>query len=132
MNEQLAEKATEALHLIITGAVATQEFVLEQAPDVVRQLLAWRFTASLIGFCASLLIPLAVIAASWTVARKMWRKFSGEEWDEARFAIGAVATAATVIASVVALCAAPACCDWLQIAIAPKVYLLEYAANLVK
>ena len=120
-----------ALQDLITGAVAAAEtaggFVAEEAPIVVEQLLAWNFTVSLLLFLAGAIVVLAMaILIKWINKCSKGDKYS-YEWLDADGCeiflllpfIGGVALIGCNL-------------TWLKIAIAPKLYLLEYAADLIK
>ena len=142
MDEALKEKALQALSELLDLALQAKDFAVEQAPDVVRQLLAWNLAYSLLQFalCAfGLSVPL--LAARWLWKRRpIPDNYSTGEEDAAgtnprdrewinrgiAFMLCAVATfAALVMLSETEWV-------WLKILVAPKLYLIEYAAALVK
>ena len=120
MNEELQN----ALAKIIETTLSAKDFVLEQAPDIIHQLLAWKFTVSLIWFCLFLVIFVAVAIFN----KKMWSSSEIREDDDLWVLCGAVSL--TTIG--VSFCFLANSITWLQIWIAPKVYLLEYASTLIK
>ncbi len=114
---------------LITKTVAAAEtaggFVVAEAPIVVEQLLAWKFTASMVLFVGLVLfsIGLAIfvraIQDGLTLVELMiiiaiigLLLAIGIPFAESRGCVGPLA--------------------WLKITIAPKLYLLEYAAHLIK
>jgi len=132
MTEELAQKANEALIEIINGAIATKEFVIEQAPDVVEQLLMWHMTMSLVWFSLGALLAASMI---WFIAALI-RACRENAEEGVIFALmdgteGGI-LAAPIILTPISIVVAFANLSWLQILIAPKLYLIEYAANLVK
>ena len=119
MNEKLQEALAELITLTIQG----KDFVLEQAPDVITQLLAWNFTVSLIWFIVGGLMVL-IIAPIWTAT------LNGKLRDGDNDPVFAIIY--SILAPLTGLLIITSNMAWLQIAIAPKVYLLEYASGLIK
>ena len=119
----------ELITTVVAGAETAGAFVVSEAPVVIEQLLAWRFTISLAGFVAGLILACLVVPA-FLVTTKGW--FNKYEHDT----INALASVAGTTISILLCVFAPICVasnlTWLQIAIAPKLYLLEYAADLIK
>ena len=142
MNEELEQKAAQALSEILDLALKTKDFVVEQAPDVVRQLLAWSFVQSLVPY----LLWLAVSALAFSISAYLWKRrpfpdyHSTLEEDETgsnprdlewlNRAISLIVAAVALLADLIALSEAE--WIWLKILVAPKLFLLEYAATLVK
>ena len=123
MNEELQNQLTQMLADLATNAAAAKDFALSEMPDVVSQLLWWRGIASFLFW----ILFLALIAAGV----KLWWAFSRSEgeWPDSREMAavlgGFVCLAVGMIGFLISF-------DWLQILIAPKVYLIEYAAELVR
>ena len=110
---------------VVAGAEKAGGFVAEEAPIVIEQLLAWRFTISLILFVAMLLLVPCITIICKAVAHRLLLV----EWMVI-FAILGLLVAIGVPATQSCNLVGPF--EWLQIAIAPKLYLLEYAADLIK
>ena len=130
MNELLKEKATESLIDIIDSVTEVKDFAIEQAPDVVRQLLTWEFTFSLINFLAGVLcltVSIVVLVVTFKNGSKKGWTDSGD-FIRASLALGLVLS---VLFFITGICVAASCLTWLQIAIAPKLFLIEYAADLI-
>lgn len=129
MNEQLQNALAEIIQKATTGIDAATEFLAAEMPDVVYQLLLWYGVKSAI-MCA---LGAALILL-WLYA---WCKFSGPckginlthfEDEVSPHFMASLA----VMWIPLALSASMLNLDWLQIAIAPKIWLIEYAATLVK
>lgn len=136
------DKATEVLLNLITKAAngldAAVAFSKEQIPDVVAQLLMWNLVSSaLLCLLAILLIVVPPIIlcclfkqlnnkAPWTINER-YHDSSGT-FDVA-VAIALTVGGVSVIFGCVMFFNN---FDWLKILIAPKLYLLEYAAYLIK
>jgi hypothetical protein len=129
-----------ALADILTKAVSTVEtagvFLKAEMPEVVRQLLAWKFAVSLIGFC---LPYVAILIAGCVFARALKKpnipcSYGGTKWGDAKGAcliVPCVFTGIMLLASMCSCFEGP-CLDWLQITVAPRIFLIEYASQLVK
>lgn len=114
MNKELAQKVLEML-------TAAEGFVLEQAPDVVQQLLVWQFWSSVVGFVICLVV---FFVCAWAV----WRLFkSADNYGPDPVII--IPSVAVIISTLIG------CISFfnaLQIHLAPKVFLLEYLRGIVK
>lgn len=122
------------------GAVGEAvDFVVEQSPEVVQQLLLWNFTISLIWFCVGwigifvsykifrFLISQSPPERGETWAYKVWS--DGDVWMNPALVFSHVFNAALAFCCLIAVLSH---LTWLKIWIAPKLYLLEYAASLIK
>jgi hypothetical protein len=132
----------QAVAQVLTQATKTvgdaKDFVLAQLPDVVRQLLAWKFACSLIEN----LVWVGLLIVSSIILRRsfkdnVWKDDGSVRYDVhpqhgwPRFVLGVFSAAATVVSTIgtmIELCNP----TWLQIWIAPKVYLIEYAKDFIK
>lgn len=115
---------------VITKATATvgdaKDFVLAQLPDVVKQLLAWKLAMSLIE-CISGLLLLIFIVSAWVRTVRYGKR---EDWGEDDwFTIAFIGAIATVILGGIG--AALINFTWLEIWIAPKVFLIDYAKTII-
>lgn len=128
MNEQLQTAMAE----LITGAVQTAEtaktFVLSELPGVVQQLLAWKFWQSLIGMICFIVAMTALIIIFVKLTKKAVK---AEFSDEVPFIIGSfVSGLVALFSAIIYICEATPL-TWLQICLAPKIYLIEYASELI-
>lgn len=122
MNDDLQKALAEILNKTTQGAEAGVGFLQRELPDVVQQLLVWHGVKSAVFFV--ILLSLSLISA-WATKRVWTWAREEDEGDEA-------ATLFPAGAAVVLCVSAFGNLDWLQILLAPKLYLIEYAASLVK
>lgn len=123
---EMANKAEEVLATVLQKAMEvaekTGDFVTEQAPDVVQQMLVWKFAQALV-------VGLVCAIVSFTCAYLVYRVARAErleEWHDP-------ATVASMLFGIPASFVMVSCLlEALQIWLAPKVYLIEYTANLIK
>lgn len=115
-------KTEEILAQLIQSAQNAKDFVVEQAPDVIQQLLAWHFWSSVIWATICFAAVVGIVFAFKTILRHI-DEFEGQVFVgflgiicSVPFLVGLIYNVGTA----------------LQIAIAPKLYLLEYAASLMK
>ncbi len=119
------ELATEALNIL----KGTKEFVLDQAPDFMRQVLAWsmaesviEIVAGVIGLSVGLYLIIGISYPEWNI--KTYEQKEGE-----MILSGIAGLVLSVVGSIASLgglyCA-------VKIHYAPKLFLLEYFASLVK
>jgi uncharacterized membrane protein YccC len=124
LDKQLAEIAKHA----DGGIQKAVEFAQQQAPDLIHQLLAWHFVesliASVIGF--AMVVVAVLVAPKWI--KKLWNL--DEDCPGHPASLFAILGGIGMVFG--GICLVVNNLDWLQIWIAPKVWLLEYMAHLIK
>jgi Na+-transporting NADH:ubiquinone oxidoreductase subunit NqrE len=118
MSDKLESVLVDAIQKTQAGIGEAVDFAITQAPDVIQQLLLWKTIQSLAIFIPLVLIALAFLG--WIV----WAVKKEKDYSEGY----AFLTMGFFVFSALA-------CNqltWLKIWIAPKLYLVEYAASLVK
>lgn len=123
----LDQALSEVLQKAVTGVEQGVDFLSAQLPDVVHQLLMWKMAESIVYNLLAVGVTLFTI---WC-----WGKFNAaikEDGfnEDAGPPILICGGAITIITAVFVMLALNL--DWLKIWLAPKVYLIEYAASLVK
>jgi len=134
MNEQLQNTVNEILKNAIDAATAGAEFLKDQAPDVVQQLIKWHMAEAGLYAGVELSVLVGVCVASkkiWNITDK-WRWPAGKLTDEAEMSRGASCAAAAIISILTLTASLGNIFELIKLWIAPKVWLLEYAASLVK
>ena len=142
MKAELQTTLNDVLVSVIKGAATAKDFILAETPEVVEQLLMWHWIRSFILFLMLLSVFVLLV---------LWRRKPQTEATERRLAAlegkgyngrsegedfivfygrhrGKLALIPVTAVALMMF----ATLDWLQILIAPKLYLLEYAASLVK
>ena len=141
INEKLQNELANMIAHVNDGA----SFLVSELPDVISQLLMWRSVKSGAVFMIGvILLALSAKSVVW-VKRSVkesreaydrgerWTRYSGcdsttsHEYD---LKAGVFVWIIPVFLLIVGACVAANNLDWLQILIAPKVYLIEYAAKL--
>lgn len=121
-----SNKAEEVLATVLQKAMEvaekTGDFVTEQAPDVVQQLLVWKLAQALV---VGLMCAVVFFTCAYHVYRVL-RAERPEEWH------GPVAMMCVIFGTPSFMMMVPYLLEALQIWLAPKVYLIEYTANLLK
>lgn len=102
----MTEELQKALTEILNGVLTAKDFMLAELPEVVQQLLLWKTVISLVWF--SLFMLIAIAMSCYT--KKFFQRLE-----------------ATIVFIV-----SISHYEWLQIWLAPKVYLIEYVASLAK
>ncbi|MFA1238712.1 hypothetical protein ACCC84_10315 [Serratia odorifera] len=126
MNEQANKVLAEMLQKASSGLDAAVSFSQAQIPDVVHQLLVWNAVSSALFqvFALAVFIGyLLTIKKASLVAGDFRNKF--DVAASVYLAVGGVAAFSMFIAFWGNF-------DWLKIWLAPKLYLIEYAAGLMK
>lgn len=125
MNDQANKILVELLQKAANGIDGAMSFSQAQIPDVIHQLLVWNTVSSLMF---QLIAILTVMGFLLTV-KKAWE--AAEGYSGADFFAFLYITCGT-LASVIMFVGFWFNFDWLKIWLAPKLYLLEYAASLIK
>lgn len=141
MNEQANKILVDLLQKASNGIDAAASFSQAQIPDVIHQLLVWHFASSI---CVQVFGLLVIIACPFPVKSILSRyakaKVKDETWviDQSfdyTKSMSFSAFCALVMCAVaffVGVLMVATNFDWLKIWLAPKLYLIEYAASLVK
>lgn len=121
------EPLKQALVVILDSVIAAKDFLLTEIPDVIQQLLIWNFAYHLIRMLASILIFFGLV---WIFSRL----YKTANWNSSDVNLREVLAMVSGISCIPAGIAAIVNLnlEWLQIWVAPKVWLIEYAAQLVK
>ncbi|MGL5219625.1 MAG: hypothetical protein ACRC8G_09125 [Plesiomonas shigelloides] len=152
MNEQMQEALTEIIKKASGGIDASISFLSREIPDVVQQLLLWNvvksgllFAIGLMLLCAAVVLWRAKIGMSKSDAREAYK--NGEPWTRfggngsvtsieynaimalPEYGKNRIPAAALMILGLIWLTSN---LGWLQIILAPKIWLIEYAASLAK
>ncbi len=126
-NEVLNKVLAENIEKLSGGVEAAVDFTLEQAPEVISQALTWNMYLSAAECVFGLLWAVFLIVINLKLVTS--DKFKNARGDDQCFII-ALSLIATMFASTIGFVYINL--TWLKIWIAPKVWLIEYAANLVK
>ena len=126
MNEQLQLALADILNKTVTVAENASSFVIAELPDVITQLLTWYAVKSLITLSLML-----ILAIAWLVLDFKAFKFC------IKVSIDAVVGGWLLLGSLIRVplilfISSNTNLDFLQIWLAPKIWLIEYSANLVK
>lgn len=127
MNDKLQESLATLIERSVSGIDAGVAFLSAEIPDVVHQLLMWKASVSAISMIACLVLCWAIYKFNAAQIR-YWKKLFDEpheDWSQHPEIMMNIAQGLFLI-PVAALFSI----DWLQILIAPKIYLIEYAAKL--
>ncbi|HCK1581719.1 TPA: hypothetical protein NY337_003853 [Escherichia coli] len=140
MEEQANKILVELLQKASNGIDAAVSFSQAQIPDVVHQLLIWSFVHSALFQVAGLLLLIAAIKIP-SFARtarnngERWTSFDGRP-NDGHFISSAYYDICTVFVpifgSIMGVLIIAFNFEWLKILLAPKLFLIEYAASLVK
>lgn len=132
--ETVAKAGTETLNIVndmlrglMTEAGKLKDFAVEQLPDVIQQFLQWKFYEHLTYFVLAILIFIVWVIVDIALFKVVKEHGDGDDMILFYGLMGFIPRVAIVMMIVGFINI-----KWLQIMIAPKAYLLEYAASLVK
>lgn len=133
--EKLQVALADAVNKSVQVAGDAKDFLVAQLPDVVRQLLMWKAAESiwkmLLPGLALLVIAKAAKRLRQYAETHKW-KYADQDNDSTAFGqilAWVMAHVAIMFAAIFFLCSLNL--TWLQIWIAPKVYLVEYMRSMV-
>lgn len=134
-NELLSKVLAENIQKASDGVGSAIDFTMDQAPEVIQQAIMWQITKSVTAFIISisaLLFGVYLLQIARGIQRKnKERKLTRYHSDEFEDADGYFIISACII-----FFAAPfalmSCMSALKVWVAPKVWLIEYAASLIK
>lgn len=127
MNEQAQKILVDLLQKASNGIDSAVSFSQAQIPDVIHQLLVWNFALSMIFTILGVSLFCVAQYVSWGIFKKLRKEWAGDEFFDHPEGM--------IIGMVYMITYAPLAwisLDWLKIWLAPKLYLIEYAASLVK
>lgn len=144
MNETLQQAMLSLIDSTVSTVQDGVAFLKQEIPDVITQLLTWHMVESLLYFFVFILLSLSCVIVVYFVFRKKivtYLDTSGYPvkmqtgprslWDEGKegyVIIGGLSVIGSVGFALLSLTQLV----WIKILIAPKLYLLEYAATLMK
>ena len=121
MNTQLETALADAVNKTIELGGRATDFAMGEIPDIAHQLLVWKTGVSIFGIG----IGLVLLSVLLLIFKKKEWYFESEEKTILYILVSA---ACGVAGPIVVLCNT---FNLLQIWLAPKIFLMEYAANLV-
>lgn len=132
MNDQLQQALLSVLQSTVDAATAAKNFLVAEVPDVIHQLLVWKAVRA--GTLAA--VWLVVLVLVITLSVKLWCASKAYKPRNAYDGDAGYLLAASVAAAVVAILPCVMVVNQLmtllQILVAPKIYLIEYAAQLAR
>jgi hypothetical protein len=139
MNEQLQTAVATMIEKSIRTFEQGADFMAAEIPDVVHQLLLWHATLSAVKLGAWVLLIIGIVVGNiyqyrwWFNEQVTWKTYgggtcTGTRWE--RNDSPAIANMSQIL--LVIPLNALFSIEWLQIWIAPKVWLIEYAARMMK
>ncbi len=120
MKEELMAQVLPILEKTKEGILKAVEIVQAEMPELIQQVLAWNFTISLIGCIVGWVIFVLGICLFQLIHKEV-----KDTSDNGCQAISLALLVPGLLMGVLNL-------TWLKIAIAPKLFLIEYVTNLIK
>ena len=125
MKEYILKELTGLVELTKTGIIKAVEVLQVQAPELIKQIMAWEFATHLIGFILGILILISTI---------LWLRYSIKKWRNAvgyhMWEMGCILPVG--IGLIISIGVMSNNITWLKILIAPKLFLIEYFTALIK
>ncbi len=143
MNEQLQQALAAILNKTMAGVETGASFLQAELPDVIQQLLAWKLYSSIAyGAVGALMLAGVVVLLIKSIKKEQVTAGGGEYrntkptlvWDcdgdvhPGVLILGTIA----VIGAIFGIALIAELMTAMQIAVAPKIFLIEYAASLAK
>jgi hypothetical protein len=126
MDEQVTNKANEVLLKMLEGIDKGAEFVAAKAPEVVQQLLTWNMVYS----AGEFIVSISILVVGILIIKKLIKCIIEDTdiHDIVMCCIVGLIPLAFWIAAIVSTFNI----IWLKILVAPDLFLLEYAATLIR
>ena len=125
--DPLKQALADTINKLTNGVEKGIDFFNAQMPEVIEQLLIWKIWES----AMQCIVGFLILFACWKLPSMVWKKYKFPEWNEEKqlvvIMIGSLGLIFAGIAVSILINF-----KWLQILIAPKIYLIEYAAELLK
>lgn len=137
MNEQLQQALAALLNKTVAGVEAGTAVLQAEIPEVIQQLLLWKLVSSALAALTCLMALAAIAITFRSIVRGVQ---SGEGiWHDSSSPIDGLSIFGFMFGVIGGVGSVPVCIGFfdnvgtaLQIWIAPKIYLIEYAASLAK
>lgn len=128
MNDQLQQALAEIIGKASSGIDAGTQFLSAQLPEVIQQLLMWK---AVMSGLTCLFAMVVLIFSAWPIKRfYLWVRRLADDDEFYDHPETMFAGAGCIVLLLIGVCNISL--TWLQILIAPKIYLIEYAASLAK
>lgn len=133
MDEKLQEALSKLLEKTLNGVDTAGDFLAEEIPDVLSQLLMWHGVYNFVMFTMSILLAVTGIRL---VTKTMSNLDTKEHWAHSAKDNEPISFTGLMVIVIGLLSFGTGCVllnfQWLKVWLAPKVWLLEYAAQLTK
>lgn len=124
MNEQLQLALKDILEKALASLDTAVDFLSGQIPIVVHEVLVWNLVYNLVLFVVAMTI-LVVVPLLWWKKRESMMEYCDDGFNFTLLSAVIFAVPAMIVFACMNL-------EWLKIWLAPRLWLVEYAANLVK
>jgi hypothetical protein len=128
MNEELQANLAEVLGAITDGVTQTKDFAVEQLPDVAHQYIMFSLAFETVSFTLAVAILITSVVVGLRVAKRI-KAWPRHEFSHADAAIAMFCGFGTFLSALSALALLK---PLLMVWFAPKVYLLQGIAGLLK
>lgn len=123
MTPDLQERITGILDWLEKAVTTSSAFVADQTPLVVQEILRWNFAKSLIFFIITIIVFSSVAIGFYKHVRYALKKYEEDKWNNDGYILSLFFWLFSF--PLVFLFALPNL-DWIQILLAPRLYLIEY------
>lgn len=134
----MKETLNEILQRMLSTVDAGVAFLSAEIPDVIQQLLVWKAVSSGLFFLFWLFVNIFLLKSltvHWNARDKetLSKRYMKRNWEEDSY-VNTFNCLLLIIGVlwIISAIGVMASTSWLKIIIAPKVYLIEYAASLIK
>ena len=123
MKEEILAQVVPLVELTKHGILKAVEILQREAPEVVREILAWGIVSSLIPFVVGFIV---FVLACWGVVHVC--RHSDDFGDDTGAGIFFMSLVVAGLSFAI-MCNASA---WIKVLVAPRLYLIEYFSSLIK
>lgn len=133
VGDKLQNALADVITKVVKAAGDATDFLIKELPDVIKQLLWWKAIQSLYWCIWPIIFTIIMYRISLHWKNKISKDDWGECLDEPIPTLKVVAFCIFCVATLIGIFSIFQCfnLEWLQIWVAPKVYLIEYANKLI-
>lgn len=133
LQDQLVKILGEGYDVAKQGIIQVADIVKEQAPELVAEILRWNFTFSFLGFLLGILLLMMPVFCLPKLI-KIVEEGSDCDYNKEKvfFTKGLICVALSLIGLVFGITAIAENLIWIKVWVAPKLFMLEYIARLIK
>lgn len=128
-NSSLEESLAKMVNIGIKMAEKTGQFVIEQAPDILKEFYIWRAIENIIGILVVLIIVTMIRSFIKNLGKEKESHMNDQLWDNKYYEDAITTRVLYNLVGVLYFIAAPMIVALFKIWLTPKIYIIDYFLN---